>query len=149
LQIAVIGAGAMGSLFGAMLSSVSDVYLINPFGAHLQAIKENGLIIEKSDSVSETYYIFATADPKEVKAEIDLAIIFTKSYNTEEAAQIAKTAFGAERAGSYPAKRFGKPGGDGKSSWQGTGCGRCDVSWGNAYGTGPYASCGPGSHLYR
>lgn len=84
----------MGSLFGTMLSSVSDVYLIDPFKAHVQAINENGLIIEKSGNVSETYYLFATTDPKAVNAEIDLAIIFTKFHKTEAAAKIAKPLLG-------------------------------------------------------
>ena len=34
MRIAIIGAGAMGSLFGAMLSGVSEVCLVDPYVAH-------------------------------------------------------------------------------------------------------------------
>ncbi len=94
MKIAIIGAGAMGSLFGAMLSSVADVYLINHFKAHIQAIREKGLKIENSDGSCQTYSVFAATDPHEVDAEIDLAVIFTKSYATRDAAISAKPLLG-------------------------------------------------------
>lgn len=84
----------MGSIFGAMLSSASDVYLVDLLEAHVQAINKNGLVIEKTDGVSETCYPFATTDPMEVEGEVDLAIIFTKSYDTEAAAKTAKLLLG-------------------------------------------------------
>ncbi len=94
MKIAIIGAGAMGSLFGAMLSPVSDVYLINHFKAHIQAIREKGLKIENSDGSVRTYSVFAATDPGEVDEEIDLAVIFTKSYSTKAAAISAKQLLG-------------------------------------------------------
>ncbi len=94
MRIAIIGAGAMGSLFGSMLSSVSTVYLIDPFEAHIQAINKNGLIVEKTDGPSETYHLFAFTDPDKVEPGVDLAIIFTKSCQTEEAAKTAKLLLG-------------------------------------------------------
>lgn len=94
MKIAVIGAGAMGSLFGAMLCSVADVYLINHSKAHIQAIREKGLKIEKSDGSFQTYSVFAATDPKEIDTEIDLAVIFTKSYATRAAAISAKPLLG-------------------------------------------------------
>ncbi|QTA88521.1 ketopantoate reductase family protein [Desulfonema magnum] len=94
MRIAIVGAGAMGSLFGAMLSSVSDVYLITLSEEHVQAIKKNGLVIEKTDGTSETYQMFATTDASEVEPDVDLAIIFTKSYSTEAAAKSAKPLLG-------------------------------------------------------
>ena len=94
MRIAIIGAGAMGSLFGAMLSAVADVWLIDPYEAHVRAIRENGLTIEKGDGSSETYFLSATTDSAEIGSDADLAIIFTKSYLTEEAAQTAKPLLG-------------------------------------------------------
>ncbi len=94
MRIAIVGAGAMGSLFGAMLSSVSDVYLITLSEEHVQAINKNGLVIEKTDGTSETYHIFATTDPSEVEPDVDLVIIFTKSYSTEAATNTAKPLLG-------------------------------------------------------
>jgi len=89
MKIAIIGTGAMGSLFGAILSSVADVCLIGHFKEHIQAIHENGLIIEKPDGSFKIVYFPATADPSS-DTKFDLAIIFTKSYQTETAAHTAK-----------------------------------------------------------
>jgi 2-dehydropantoate 2-reductase len=86
----------MGSLFGAMLSSVSDVYLIDPFEAHIKAINENGLVIESTDGTAKMYSVFAVTDPKKVEPGIDLAIIFTKAYLTEEAARTALPLMGED-----------------------------------------------------
>ena len=91
----MIGAGAMGSLFGAMLARVSDIYLINKFEKHIQAIKEKGLLIEKKDGDSEVFRdLFAATSPESVKGEIDLAIIFTKSHQTQEAVRSAMPLLG-------------------------------------------------------
>ena len=90
MKIAVIGTGAMGSLFGALLSSVSDVCLIGNFKEHIRAINQDGLVIEKTDGISEKYYFPAVTDLSDLGPEFDLAIIFTKSYQTKEAAELAK-----------------------------------------------------------
>ena len=90
MQIAIIGAGAMGSLFGAMLSAVADVCLIDPFEAHVRTISEKGLLVEKPDGASARYSLFATTNPEDLETKADLAIIFTKSYKTETAAKTAK-----------------------------------------------------------
>ncbi|QTA82532.1 2-dehydropantoate 2-reductase [Desulfonema limicola] len=89
MRIAIVGAGAMGSLFGSMLSMVSDVYLIDPYEDHVNAINEKGLIVEQEDKTSAKFRIFAASDPFQVKQGIDLAIIFTKSYMTAQAAKTA------------------------------------------------------------
>ncbi len=90
MKIAIIGTGAMGSLFGAILSSVSDVCLIGHFKEHIQAIHERGLVIEKPDQSFKTFHFPASIDPSSLNTKFDLAIIFTKSYQTEAAAQTAK-----------------------------------------------------------
>ncbi|MFW6241112.1 MAG: 2-dehydropantoate 2-reductase N-terminal domain-containing protein, partial [Thermodesulfobacteriota bacterium] len=41
--MAVIGAGAMGSIFGAALASVAEVTLIDPWADHVAAIERDGL----------------------------------------------------------------------------------------------------------
>ena len=89
MRIAIIGAGAMGSIFGSMLSAVSNVYLIDPYEDHVKAINKRGLIVEQTDQTSANFNLFAAADVSQVKPGIDLAIIFTKSYMTAKAAQTA------------------------------------------------------------
>jgi len=90
MKIAIIGTGAMGSLFGAILSSVADVCLIGHFKEHIQAINQNGLIIEKPDGSFKIFHFPVAEAPLSSDTKFDLAIIFTKSYQTETAAHTAK-----------------------------------------------------------
>lgn len=90
MRIAIIGAGAMGSLFGSMLSPVSDVYLIDPFEEHVRVINEKGLTVERTGEPPKTFRLYATTDASSIESGIDLAVIFTKSYKTREAAQTAR-----------------------------------------------------------
>ncbi len=86
MKIAIIGAGAMGSIFGSMLSTVSDVFLITTNKEHVKAINKTGLKIGENDGTFKKYNLFASDDPKDINGEVDLAIIFTKSYHTKDAA---------------------------------------------------------------
>jgi 2-dehydropantoate 2-reductase len=89
LKIGIIGAGAMGSVFGSMLSSVSDVFLVNPDNEHVREISGKGIIIEKIDKTKSHYMITVYKDYKKAPTSADIAIIFTKSYDTEKAATSA------------------------------------------------------------
>ncbi len=83
MKIAIIGAGAMGSLFGGKLSYVADVCLYDVNRQHVDAVNEHGLIM----SQGEKEYIArprATSDPEEI-GTVDAAIFFTK-YTFMEAA---------------------------------------------------------------
>ena len=88
MKIAVIGAGAMGSLFGALLAeSGEDVRLYDIWEEHVKAINEKGLDIElngRTRSVS----VNATTDKMQI-GKTDLAIIFVKSTQTGDAARTA------------------------------------------------------------
>ena len=89
MKIAIIGAGAMGSIFGAMLSGAADVFLVDPFAEHIMEINANGLIVEGGNNSKEKYNVTACTDTSIIKSRVDLAIIFTKSYATAQAAQTA------------------------------------------------------------
>ncbi|MHB1132285.1 MAG: ketopantoate reductase family protein [Chloroflexota bacterium] len=87
MRVAVVGAGAMGCLFGGLLSRVADVWLYDPWQEHVDTIRREGLRIAEPDG-EVTVQVPATTDPAEVPAA-DLAIIFVKSHQTEWAARIA------------------------------------------------------------
>ncbi len=91
MKIAIIGAGAMGSIFGAMLSGAADVFLIDPFEEHVKEINSKGLIIEYNKGSNKKYNITACTDTSIIKSRVDLAIIFTKYYATAQAAQTASS----------------------------------------------------------
>lgn len=90
MKIAIVGAGAMGSLFGSMLSNVSEVSLIDINNDHVEAVREKGLTVENMDGSLSTFNVFITDRYEDLKDPVELAIIFTKSYNTQDAALTAK-----------------------------------------------------------
>lgn len=93
MNITIIGAGAMGSLFGGLLAEAgSDVRLLDIWVEHVNAIKENGLSIER-DGSSRRVSVQATTDKGRI-GQTDLAIIFVKSNQTADAAKSAKALVG-------------------------------------------------------
>lgn len=95
LKVAVVGAGAMGSLFGGSLAaSGHEVWLIDVWKEHVEAINKNGLTIEEVGGRERLIKdIKATTDPREV-GTVDLVLVFVKSALTEEAARGALPLFG-------------------------------------------------------
>jgi len=93
VKITVIGAGAMGSLFGALLAeSGENIWLYDIWKEHVEAINEKGLDIEfngKTRSIS----VKATWDKSQIETT-DLAIIFVKSNQTGDASKIASELVG-------------------------------------------------------
>jgi 2-dehydropantoate 2-reductase len=88
LRIAVVGSGAMGSLFGGMLAEAGeDVTLVDVWEEHVKAINEKGLRV-KSVRGERAIRVVAITNPSEI-GSVDLALIFVKSYDTERAARDA------------------------------------------------------------
>lgn len=93
MKITVVGAGAMGSLFGALLSeSGTSVRLFDIWAEHVKAINENGLGIEL-DGKTRSVHVKATTDKKKI-GKADLAIIFVKSNRTGDAARVTSELVG-------------------------------------------------------
>lgn len=88
MKIAVVGAGAMGSLFGGLLAaSGENVTLVDVWREHVEAINDKGLRIGDHEG-SRTVNVKATTDPSSV-GPVDLIILFVKSYDTLEATRDA------------------------------------------------------------
>ena len=80
MNIVVYGAGAIGSLFGAILSKNNNVVLIGR-KAHVETINKNGLIVEGKTNIKKKVLSFENI--KNVSPP-DLMIISVKSYDTEK-----------------------------------------------------------------
>ncbi len=89
MEIAIIGAGAMGCIFGALLSASARVILMDPWEAHVRAIREAGLTLEDGKGKTVTIRLPVVMHPREVPRPVDLAIVFTKSYRTRQAVEDA------------------------------------------------------------
>jgi len=84
MNFVVLGAGAMGSLFGGYLAQASAaVTLVDVNETHIRAIREKGLIVDRGDG-RKIVEIQATTNPSEVELA-DIVIVFCKYLNTETA----------------------------------------------------------------
>lgn len=83
MKIAIIGAGAMGCLYGAKLSESleNEVILIDIWKDHIEEINKNGLIMEESGKELHYKRLRGTLDAAEAGI-CDLAVIFVKSTST-------------------------------------------------------------------
>ncbi len=90
MKIAVIGVGAMGSVYAGLLADAgNEIWAIDVWSEHINAIRDRGLRVE-GKSGDRTVKIAATTDAQEA-GPCDLVIIATKAMHVEAAAVAAKT----------------------------------------------------------
>jgi 2-dehydropantoate 2-reductase len=84
MKIAVMGSGGIGGYFGGRLAYAGEDVTFLARGAHLEAIRKNGLQVK---SVAGDLHVHpkATHDPSEV-GPVDLVLFCVKAYDTEVAA---------------------------------------------------------------
>lgn len=85
IRIAVMGAGAVGSYFGARLAAAGHDMAFIARGAHLEAMRNHGLKIKsfKGDLHIRSRF---TSNPEEV-GPVELVLFCVKSYDTSEAGE--------------------------------------------------------------
>ena len=94
MKIVIIGAGAMGSVYGGFLAEAdNDVYFLDIYKEHVDNINKNGLWVEGTSGDRYIKNIKATTDPEEVGI-VDLAIVFVKSTITQIAINQNKAVIG-------------------------------------------------------
>lgn len=85
MKIAVLGAGAMGSVIGGLLARAgNDVTLIDVHKPTIDAINASGLKIEDKGGEIESIRLRATDQP-ESSGVVDFVLVFVKCYHTEAA----------------------------------------------------------------
>jgi 2-dehydropantoate 2-reductase len=88
MKIAIVGAGAMGSLFGALLAEGGhEVWLFDIWQDHINAVKQNGLTVEREGKTRKVR-LNAASDRRQI-GESELVLIFVKSTQTQSAAESA------------------------------------------------------------
>ena len=96
MKIAVLGAGAMGSVIGGFLAKTgNEVTLIDVSRPAIDAINADGLKIEDKAGVVETVQLRATDQPASVGV-VDLLLVFVKCYHTEAAVTNALPMIGSQ-----------------------------------------------------
>lgn len=92
MKIAIIGAGAMGCLYGAYLSAKNEVILIDSYEPQIEAINQNGLVMLEADK-EITYPMLAVRNGTDIGI-VDLVIVFVKSIYTYEAVEANQSLIG-------------------------------------------------------
>ena len=93
MKIAIIGCGAMGSVYAALLAdSGNDVWAIDTWEEHISAIRSNGLRVEGA-SGDRTVSMTATTNASDA-GECELIIVATKASGVPAAAVAAKSIAG-------------------------------------------------------
>lgn len=89
MKIAIMGTGGVGGYYGGLLAAAGQDVTFIARGAHLQALREKGLQIKGVYGDFTVSPANATDRPAEI-GPVDLVIVATKTYHTEEAAQAIK-----------------------------------------------------------
>jgi 2-dehydropantoate 2-reductase len=113
MKILIMGTGGVGGYYGGLLAQQGNEVTFISRGAHLYAIRHEGL---KVKSVHGNFTVFpanAVEDPAKVEP-VDLILFCVKTYNTDEAAEAIRPAVGPQTVvmsvqnGIDAAERIGK-----------------------------------------
>jgi len=85
--IAIVGAGALGSLFGGLLAQRGHkVWLYNPSNVeHIRTVRSQGLTIKTPEGNAYNVQVPATERMEEIPLSVDVVGLFVKAYRTGEA----------------------------------------------------------------
>ncbi|HEX5943905.1 MAG TPA: ketopantoate reductase family protein [Anaerolineales bacterium] len=113
MKILIMGTGGVGGYYGGLLAQQGNEVTFISRGAHLYAIRHEGL---KVNSIHGDFTVFpanATEDPAKVEP-VDLVLFCVKTYHTDEAAQAIRPVVGPQTTvlslqnGVDAAERIGK-----------------------------------------
>jgi 2-dehydropantoate 2-reductase len=86
VKVAVMGAGGIGAYIGARLAAAGAEVSLIARGAHLAALRRNGLRIESPRGNLHLAAIRATDDPREI-GPVDVVLLAVKLYDLDAAAR--------------------------------------------------------------
>ena len=78
MKIVIIGAGAMGCLYGAYLSRHNEVIMLDSYQPQVDAINKNGITVSEEDGTEQHFSSVRACLSGEYKEDADLVIVFVK-----------------------------------------------------------------------
>lgn len=89
MHVLIVGAGAMGCLFGARLTTAgAKVLLLDVDVSQVEAIRTSGLHLRELDGGETIFPLDASWDPVPWDPPADLVLVMVKSYATPQALQL-------------------------------------------------------------
>lgn len=95
MKIAIMGSGGVGGYFGAKLALAGNDVTFIARGAHLDAIRANGLRVTTDTAEMTVNPAKVTDDPATI-GPVDVVLFTTKLYDTTEAAESLKPVMGPD-----------------------------------------------------
>lgn len=95
MRVAVFGSGGVGGYFGARLAQAGQEVVFIARGAHLAAMRENGLRIESTKGDFVINPVQAQDDPARV-GQVDVILVGVKAWQVAEAAQAMQPMVGPD-----------------------------------------------------
>jgi len=95
MKIAIMGSGGVGGYFGAKLALAGNDVTFIARGPHLEAIRNNGLLVKTDNGELTVKPAKATDDPSTI-GTVDAVLFSTKLYDTTEAARSLKPVMGPD-----------------------------------------------------
>ena len=93
MKIAVVGAGAMGSIFGARFAQAGhDTVLVDVAQPLVERIEREGVTVVRGEDEAVTR-VPATTNPEGI-GPVELVVFFVKCYQTSSAAELARPLVG-------------------------------------------------------
>lgn len=93
----IMGSGGVGAYYGGLLAKQGHEVTFIARGAHLQALRSNGLQVKSVHGDFSIVPAKATDNPAEA-GPVDLILFCVKTYDTERAAEAIRPAVGAQTA---------------------------------------------------
>lgn len=88
MHVAIIGIGAMGSLFAARLHTSCDLIMCGRWPAQVEAVRRNGMTLIDRDGDTSQHRVKIVDDVSGMD-RVDLVLLLVKSHSTGEAAALA------------------------------------------------------------
>src|ERR1700733_15676726 len=100
MRIVIMGAGGLGGYFGARFAAAGNDVAFVARGAHLAAMRQDGLRVTSARGDLHLRDVTATDDPSTL-APADVVIIGVKLWDTEAAAMAGRPLVRAGTAGAW------------------------------------------------
>ena len=95
MKVLILGAGAMGCLYGAALHRAGcEVVFVDVNQAHIDAINADGLELETRAGAE--HLPIPARRPEQIDTVVDLVVVFTKTFHTDAALAGIAPAIGPE-----------------------------------------------------
>ena len=95
MKILIMGTGGVGGYYGGLLAQQGHEVTFVARGAHLDAMRRDGLKVKSIHGDFTIFPVSATENPG-VTGEMDLILFCVKTYDTDEAARAIRTTVGPQ-----------------------------------------------------